>query len=168
MIPHALALRTLAFAALLAAGPATAGEPADFAARTLAVHNEERAALGVGPLAWDADLASDARRWAIYLARERRFEHDSGDLMEPQGENLFMGTSGHFSLETMLGRWVEEKALLDGPENWQAHFPAAGHYTQMVWRGTSRLGCAIADNGEDEYLVCRYTSPGNMIGQPAW
>ena len=39
------------------------------------------------------------------------------------------------------------------------------HYTQMIWRNTTRVGCAIASNRRDDYLVCRYSPPGNVVGQ---
>ena len=39
------------------------------------------------------------------------------------------------------------------------------HYTQMVWNGTTEVGCATDSGGGVDYLVCRYTPPGNIIGQ---
>lgn len=40
-----------------------------------------------------------------------------------------------------------------------------GHYTQMIWRGTTAIGCATASNGTWDVLVCRYAPPGNMMGE---
>ena len=40
-----------------------------------------------------------------------------------------------------------------------------GHYTQMVWKGTTEVGCATASGTELTYLVCRYSPPGNIVGQ---
>src|SRR3546814_16468334 len=40
-----------------------------------------------------------------------------------------------------------------------------GHYTQIIWHSTTDVGCAIAVSQSDEYLVCRYTTPGNVYGR---
>ena len=41
------------------------------------------------------------------------------------------------------------------------------HYTQIVWRGSTAVGCALASSRTDDYLVCRYSPPGNVVGQKA-
>ena len=40
-----------------------------------------------------------------------------------------------------------------------------GHYTQLMWRDTDRVGCAVEANGEYDILVCRYAAAGNVIGE---
>ena len=40
-----------------------------------------------------------------------------------------------------------------------------GHYTQMVWRNTGQVGCAMASNRSMDYLVCRYARTGNVEGE---
>lgn len=54
--------------------------------------------------------------------------------------------------------------------------PTYSHFTQMVWKGTTELGCAIAlcdgifdaSFGKASYMVCEYNPPGNVIGQFAY
>jgi hypothetical protein len=46
--------------------------------------------------------------------------------------------------------------------NWED----VGHYTQIVWPTTTRVGCAIASTSRTDYLVCRYSPAGNIDGRP--
>lgn len=137
----------------------------------LAAHNRERAMVGVPAMHWDAKLAADAREWAVYLAASGTFEHfeEVSDDPEAQGENLWMGTKGAFAAETMVGHWAgEKKDFVEGafPNNSRTgDLEDVGHYTQMVWRDTTAMGCAIVPNDEDEYLVCRYATSGNVVGE---
>ncbi len=149
--------------------PAAAGAalPTDIAARILAVHNTTRAAVGVAPLRWDGGLARDAEVWAQHLAAINRMEHWGmrGEPPNHEGENLWMGTRGAFTVEQMVGAWANEKRALRPMRRWEDDFPAVGHYTQMVWRGTTAVGCAIVANAAYDFLVCRYAPQGNVIGQ---
>lgn len=138
--------------------------------RLLAAHNVERAAAGVAPLQWDEQLAQAARRWADHLGATGRFEHsDDQPGTPPQGENLWSGTRGYYSPESMVGLWAAEKqAFVPGvfPMNSRTgDVEAVGHYTQLVWRRSSAVGCALAHGQADDILVCRYSSAGNVIGQ---
>lgn len=40
-----------------------------------------------------------------------------------------------------------------------------GHYTQIIWPGTTHVGCGISSNRGNDFLVCRYSPPGNVMGQ---
>lgn len=140
-----------------------------FEQRLLAVHNRERAVLNLPPLRWNAQLAGDAMRWSGRLAAAPRLEHEGDGARSGQGENVWMGTAGRFVPETMVGHWVEEKAHFT-----RGTFPRVsrtgawadvGHYTQIVWRDTSEVGCAVARGRQMDVLVCRYARPGNVMGQ---
>ena len=69
------------------------------------------------------------------------------------------------TLRTMVESWVNEKT------NWhcgvltQENWYPTGHYTQVVWRDTKEVGCGIATGSNTDYLVCRYSPGGNVIGQ---
>lgn len=139
--------------------------------RLLAAHNRERAAVGVPPLDWDTGLAADAANWAQALADTDSFEHSRADPSDPdvQGENLWAGTRGAWAPEEMVGLWISEK------RDYRAGvFPAVsrsgdlervGHYTQVIWRATRKVGCAVARGRKEDILVCRYSSGGNVIGE---
>jgi len=143
---------------------------ADFNARLLAAHNAERMRLGVAALDWDSSLATDARVWADNLAATGRFEHSADDPNKPlQGENLWAGTPRAFSPEAMVGLWRAEKAdYRPGmfPNNSRSgDVEKVGHYTQLIWRNSRRVGCATAVGRYEEFLVCRYSEAGNISGQ---
>lgn len=162
-----LAIALLLCSPLLVGGTATR---ADFKARLLAAHNQERSSMGVQPLVWDERLAADARAWADELAATGRFEHSPDEPgQEPQGENLWAGTPRAFSPEAMVGLWIaEKKDYRPGvfPNNSRSgDVERVGHYTQLVWRDTREVGCATAVGAEEEFLVCRYSGAGNVYGQ---
>ena len=143
---------------------------ADFNQRVLAAHNAERAAMGVAPMAWTAQLAADARVWADELAATGRFEHSPDEAgQEPQGENLWAGTPRAFSPESMVKLWLAEKSdYRPGvfPNNSRSgDVEKVGHYTQVIWRSSRQVGCAVAVGREEEFLVCRYSEAGNVMGQ---
>ena len=135
----------------------------------IAAHNRARQQYGVGPLAWDNRLARDAAAYAQTLARTNRFGHDPQRGRQPrQGENLWMGTRTAYSYGKMIGLLIDERRDFR-----PGRFPAVsrtgrwsdvGHYTQIVWPTTQRVGCATAANRVNEYLVCRYLPAGNIVG----
>lgn len=40
-----------------------------------------------------------------------------------------------------------------------------GHFTQIVWKKSTKLGCGVGKKGDKEYIVCRYVEAGNMMGE---
>jgi hypothetical protein len=143
---------------------------AQFPARILAAHNAERGAARVAPLIWDSTLAAGAAVYAQQLAMSGRFEHSDRHARRGIGENLWMGSHGAFSPEAMVGGWASEKRwFVPGvfPNNSRTgSWEDVGHYTQMIWPSTQRVGCALASTGRIDYLVCRYATAGNMDGRP--
>jgi hypothetical protein len=140
-----------------------------FPARILAAHNGERAAVGAPALLWDNDLGTAAAAYAQQMAFTGRFEHSDRKARRGIGENLWMGTHGAYTIEAMVGAWTSEKRVF-----FPGIFPAnsrtgnwidVGHYTQMIWPTTQRIGCALASTGRTDYLVCRYAPAGNIDGR---
>lgn len=160
-------------AALLLMTPVLLGATdfrANFDSRLVAAHNRERAALGIPSLEWDEQLAGGARDWAEHLAAAELFEHSPNEPGGQQiGENIWGGTPGRFSPERMVGLWISEKNHFK-----EGVFPAnsttgrvedVSHYTQVVWRQSRRVGCAVSRGAREEILVCRYSHAGNIMGQ---
>jgi hypothetical protein len=84
----------------------------------------------------------------------------------PLGENLAAGT-GSFTIAHAISSWNAESAQYN-PSN-----PQASHFTQVVWKATTELGCAVQTcngifpSGPATYYVCEYSPQGNVIGEIA-
>jgi len=132
----------------------------------LNAHNRYRTELNIPPLKWSPELAKHAKVWADRLAGERRMYHSSGT---GEGENLWMGTSGYYSLTQMVDGWGGEKRYYkDGTfpgVSTSGNWADVGHYTQIIWRNTTEVGCAKSTSGGNDYFVCRYSPPGNYMRQ---
>ncbi len=134
----------------------------------LASHNKARAAVGVAPLVWSDKLAMYACDWADHLAStSRRMEHrpHSGRWNQEHGENLFMGSAGHYGVADAVAMWESERSAYDGRTIDESNVHACGHYTQLVWRATRRMGCAKVVCAGNVIVVCNYDPPGNVLGQ---
>ena len=156
---------------------------ADFAKNILAVHNRERAAVGVPPLVWNNTLAAHAKAWIEYLAAGKAggkivhcLQVPGWEQIEPcthhEGENLAgLGSSDikiKISTEELQHGWVDEKRGYNAKTNTCTPVPprtSCGHYTQMVWNTTKEVGCATGISPHNIYLSCRYSPPGNFIGE---
>ena len=139
--------------------------------RVLAAHNRERDLAGIPPLSWNKSLAISAHYWAEHLSRIGRLEHATDDPLDayPQGENLWAGTRGYYGAETMVDYWIQEKSKFRPgtfPQNSQTgNVEDVGHYTQVMWRNTREVGCALSHGTEYDILVCRYATAGSVIGE---
>jgi hypothetical protein len=164
-VAHALAL-----AALLACSSAAAvdARPSSFQARMLQAHNAERAAIGATRMVWDARLAAAADQYAAKLARTGRWGHSAPHQRVGQGENLWMGSRGAYAVEQAIADWASEKrAFRPGvfPNvSRTGSWADVGHYTQMVWPTSTRVGCSMRSSAQWDYLVCRYSEQGNVMG----
>lgn len=137
----------------------------------LGMHNEERESLGLSPLAWDSALAADAARYARQMAQTNIFRHSArASRAVPSGENLWMGSRGLYDYEVMVGSFLDEKRYFRSsgtlPDlSTTGRWEDVGHYTQIIWRSTRKVGCALAAGQSYDYLVCRYFPAGNVFGQ---
>jgi len=143
--------------------------PATFDERILAAHNQERLELGLEPLSWNPALAVDAQHWADYLASSGQFEHAPENPYAPEGENLWAGTKGYYAPEARVDAWIREKQFFRlgvFPDNsTTGKVEDVGHYTQLIWRATTEVGCAQATSAGEDILVCRYAEAGNYRGE---
>lgn len=148
-----------------------AAQPLDpISVRLLAAQNAERARVGVPPLAWDPALAESAASYGPVLAALGRLQHSPRDTRPGQRENLWMGTRGAFSPEQIVATWTAERRFfrpgifpdVSTTGNWLD----VSHYTTLIWPTTARVGCAIHRTPDWDFLICRYSPPGNIDGRP--
>ena len=143
-----------------------------FAVDLLEQHNQARDRVGVPRLRWSQKLAREAQGWANELAVKGRMEHADRARLAGSGENLWMGAAGYYGPDTMIGMFVEEQRHyrhdtfpnVSTTGKWRD----VGHYTQVIWRDTQEVGCAVARGRADDFLVCRYFPAGNTYGRMAY
>ena len=126
----------------------------------LAAHNAERARLGVPSLQWSDHLEVRARDWADTLLGRGQFVHRPNS---PYGENLFEITGSSAAPVEVVRAWASESRNYDYKSN-RCH-GVCGHYTQIIWRDTREVGCAVARGRGREVWVCNYDPPGNWVGK---
>lgn len=165
-------LKLLASASLLAAlapaAPAQVPVLDVVSTQLLAAHNVERARVGAPPLQWDPALAAAALSYGPALASLGRLQHSPKEMRPGQRENLWMGTSHAYLPQQMVDTWISERRFfrpgifpnVSTTGNWLD----VSHYTTMIWRTTTRVGCAIYRTRDWDYLICRYSPPGNLDG----
>ncbi|VUC27411.1 unnamed protein product [Clonostachys rosea] len=131
--------------------------------KALDAHNAARAAVGNSPLTWDDSLSSDAQVWATTIAALSSLTHSSGS---GQGENLYMQSGSDSPFLNGINSFLSEKSLYSGEAISGTNFGGFGHYTQAVWKSTTKVGAAVAKAADgSSYVVFRYSPPGNYIGE---
>ncbi|THG10427.1 pathogenesis-related leaf protein 6-like [Camellia sinensis] len=128
----------------------------------LNAHNAARAQVGVGPMTWDNNIAAYARRYANLRKHDCNLIHSNG----PYGENLAKG-SGSFTGTDGVNLWIGEKPYYNYNSNSCVRGKDCLHYTQVIWRNSTRLGCARVQctNNNWWFVICSYDPRGNYIGQ---
>ncbi len=153
-------LPRLLFAPLLLWASAAAAQPSPIARPMLAAHNAVRAQIGLPPLVWSDQLAEVARDWGNRLIATHAFAHRPNNRY---GENLYTISGAYGSPAQVVGVWADERRAYDLRGNRCSSM--CGHYTQIVWRTTRAVGCAVVSVPGREVWVCNYDPPGNYVGE---
>ena len=138
-------------------------------------HNQKRAEVGNGNVSWSTQIAQYAQQRADQIARTKQLAH-LPQGQNPYGENLASGGStGGGVVYTVINAcdgWYSEKAKM--PRNartmtFDLFNKGVGHYTQMVWKGSTQIGAGISQYQQGAFtmtvVVCCYNPPGNVINQ---
>jgi uncharacterized protein YkwD len=138
----------------------TSNAPSSEAEALVTAHNQVRAKHCAAPLTWSPKLAQIAQQWAKSLRDQGcKFGHSGGQT----GENLAAGTSGTLDPEAVVKMWYDEVALYRFPDG--GFSMKTGHFTQVVWRGTTHVGCGRSQCNGMDIWVCEYDPAGNWEGQ---
>lgn len=123
-------------------------------------------------LTWDVTIAASAQAYANGC----NYAHNGAT---PYGENLYAGAlSSGFPTDVEAAAatdWANEYVNYNYAANTCPGPGPCGHYTQMVWRTTQRVGCGIRQCTTNSpfqppftnwtLVVCNYDPPGNITGQ---
>ncbi|KAK2054460.1 PR-1-like protein [Colletotrichum caudatum] len=161
------------------AAPSPAPVANDLVSTCIDTHNLHRANHSAPALSWDSQLAS----YALITAQTCVFEHDMSQGGGGYGQNLAMwGATGSESLgEAKAAQRAITEQWYNGEINLypgygllsldMSNFLSWGHFSQLVWVGSSTVGCAVnycaagtLSSIGSWYTVCNYKAQGNVIG----
>ncbi|KAI5624595.1 GLIPR1-like protein 1 isoform X1 [Silurus asotus] len=140
-------------------------------------HNEARSnvkpsASNMRYMTWDNGLEVLAKAWAKHcvFTHNQRLTHP---VLPSVGENIWAGAShGTFDMKLAIKSWVDEVNAFD--YNTLKCTKICGHYTQVVWADTYKVGCAVNlcpdgvkkttfSHTPGALFVCNYATVGNYL-----
>jgi len=148
-------------------------------ADTLGAHNRVRAKHGLNPLKWSAKLTQYSQEWADRLGSGNSCKMYHRPGLPPYGENLYISTAERWFMDNqevsrkrnrvtvsnVVKAWADEEQWYNYQSNNCQRGKRCGHYTQIVWRNTTEVGCAVKYCGDESQVwVCSYNPPGNFKG----
>jgi hypothetical protein len=126
----------------------------------LDTHNRYRAEHCAPPLRWSDDLAASAQRTAEQLMATNCAGED------PLTPGTISQCSPTDSAEQVVGMWylyaVDYYDFTDHRSSEAVVDPR--DFTQLLWKGTERVGCAWTRRERELVWVCHYDPPGNIAG----
>jgi hypothetical protein len=147
----------------------------------VAAHNQARSgpltpppSPPLPPVSWDAILADSVYNYAIRCqGMNGLLSHNANRSSDYQalggsgyvGENIYGSSGSGATPDDAVSLWMSEASSYDYASG---NIGSAGHYTQIVWRDSVRIGCAIVDCPALTYhntVICDYAPGGNISGQ---
>lgn len=130
----------------------------------LEAHNKYRAELNLPKLKWSNKIARSAKKWAIQLKNKGcAMKHSPSNYRQGYGENIAWNSGFEETPEGVVDRWASEKKDFNfKTKKCNGGWYPCGHYTQIIWKNTQRVGCVMVKCGNEEVWVCQYDPAGNM------
>ncbi|EXJ60692.1 hypothetical protein A1O7_04845 [Cladophialophora yegresii CBS 114405] len=159
-----------------APAPVSTSVSSDYKQGILDSHNMHRSNASVPSLSWDDHMASIAAQ----IAASCVYAHDTSTGGGGYGQNIGAGAPPE-DIPAMITNEMYNGEIGFypgyGSEPDMSNFEKWGHYSQIVWRSTTGVGCAtqycpngLANTGGNVspyFTVCNYSPPGNFGGQYA-
>lgn len=139
--------------------------------KVLALHNSYRTSLSIPSLTYSENLAQFALEWCKELGRKNgAFEHRprTGPFGHKFGENIYKGTKSATPFIDAVNLWATEKSKFRNDILNRSNWSKAGHYSQMIWRKSVSVGCAVVEINGMSIVVCNYDPAGNMMGEKTY
>lgn len=143
----------------------------------VSAHNKWRAEAGVSEkLSYSPELAASAQAWANKLEQNNQCKMRHSEPGGKYGENIYWASAINWSdgrkelqkksPKQVVDSWGSEKADYNYAKNSCTPGKMCGHYTQVVWRTTRKVGCAVSvcEDSQEQVWVCQYQPAGNVVG----
>ena len=144
---------------------AQSGDLETFRQQALTTHNTLRQEHDSAALTLDGDLNDLAQDWAQQLAVAGKMRHRPNNKY---GENIYYSWSSRPNHDvngmTPVQSWYDEVKKYNFNE--PGFSMQTGHFTQVVWINSRKIGCGKAKSQDGKvFVVCNYDPPGNFRGQ---
>ncbi|KAL2845172.1 CAP domain-containing protein [Aspergillus pseudodeflectus] len=140
-------------------------------------HNVHRANHSSTDLTWSSDLEASAQA----LAASCVYQHDTSINGGGYGQNIGYGVSSDEVAVMISNLMYNDEApyfenLYGQASPDMSLFEKWGHFSQIVWKGTTQVGCAtvvcnslgnVDSATAVPFTVCNYSPPGNYDGEYA-
>ncbi|KAF2154589.1 PR-1-like protein [Myriangium duriaei CBS 260.36] len=156
--------------------PSSTGVFTDYSLAAVAHHNYHRANHSAPDIAWSQSLADTAMKIAKTCVYQHSMDVDGGNY----GQNIAAGVdAGHIG-ETISDLFYNGEVTkftqygVASPD--MGSFEGWGHFSQIVWKASTQVGCATYDCGSSLqnfqanngfFTVCNYRTAGNFGGEYA-
>lgn len=151
----------LTMSASVPAASSVAVSKDSFSIGMAAQHKAYRAHYGAEPLVLDPELTRYATNRAQKMAAA---DGALSSSRGPYGENLFMSWPTQPTPAEVVKAWMDGAAEYDYGNPGFSN--ATGNFTQVVWKGSRKLGVGLARSASDRwYVIAVYDPPGNYTGQ---
>ena len=137
----------------------------------VSLHNKLRTKHRVGKLTKLAAIASMAQKTATNCAKIKTLQHSQDKYNgKPVGQNLYVKTNAPSAADVMNSWYYKEEPNYNYQTGKSKNGGVIGHFTQVVWKNTQQIGCAVATGtylayGGSYYVCCNYFPAGNYYGE---